>query len=298
MENIEKNNEYRHYTTEECFIPPSKLIRGFTQKNFKAKLHLQEFYEINVITRGSADHYVGQRKITVSAGDTFIVPPNVMHGYDGGDSVDVYHILINPKFLEKNSAELQRLSAFSSLFKIDPLVRERTSAKLHFRLTEEEIAALMPRLESLALHSSTSEAVDLVISNAEALIIIAELCAIYDRHTEMALEHDVEDASFLSSIAHVYEAYADRLTVDDLARIARMSRNAYIEKFKRTTGQTPARFLRMHRLDMAKQMLTETTLTEAEIATAVGFTDTSHLIKVFVQELGVTPSSYKKGRST
>jgi AraC-like DNA-binding protein len=73
-----------------------------------------------------------------------------------------------------------------------------------------------------------------------------------------------------------------------------MSRNAYITKFKRVTGQAPAKFLRRHRVDMAKQMLTETTLTEAEIAVAVGFTDTSHLIKVFLNELGVPPSSFRR----
>jgi AraC-like DNA-binding protein len=45
---------------------------------------------------------------------------------------------------------------------------------------------------------------------------------------------------------------------------------------------------------MAKQLLAETSLTESEIASAVDFTDTSHLIKVFLSELGVTPSSYRK----
>ena len=289
------NNEYRDYTIEECFVPSSKLIRGFTQKNFKAKFHLQEFYEINIITRGSANHNIGQRKINVSLGDTFIVPPNVMHGYDGNESVDVYHLLIHPKFLEKNSAELQRLSSFSALFKIDPLMRENTSAKLHFRLTDEEIAMLTPRLESLTIHSKSSETVDMIISNAEALIIIAELCAIYDKHAEMSEEREAtDDSAFLSSIARIYEAYSEKITIEALAHIARMSRNAYISKFKRVIGCTPAKFLRKHRVDMAKQLLAETSLTESEIASAVGFTDTSHLIKVFLSELGVTPSAYRK----
>lgn len=283
----------RHYTAEECFVPATKLVRGFTQKNFKANLHLQEFYEINIITRGSANHFIGQRTINVSVGDTFIVPPNVIHGYDGNESVDVYHILIHPKFLEKNFSELRRLSAFSELFKINPMIQEKTSANLHFRLTDDEIAMLTPMMESLALHSKKSEPVDMIISNSAALIIISELCSIYDSRFENSNSYDTEDSAFLSSMARIYEAYGEKLTVVELAHIARMSKNSYIAKFKHITGQTPAKFLRKHRVDVAKQMLRETTLTESEIAISVGFTDTSHLIKVFLSETGQTPSAYR-----
>ena len=115
----------------------------------------------------------------------------------------------------------------------------------------------------------------------------------YDRHIEMPNSYEIEDSAFLSSMARIYEAYSEKLTVVELARIARMSKNAYITKFKHITGQTPARFLRKHRVDVAKQMLSESTLTESEIAIAVGFTDTSHLIKVFLSEMGTTPSTYR-----
>lgn len=285
------NNEYRSFTSEECFIPFSKLVRGFTQKNFKAKLHCQEFYEINIIIRGSAYHYIGEKRIRVSTGDTFIIPPNVLHGYDGNDSVDVYHMLINPRFLEKNAADLQLLTSFSSLFKIDPLMREKTSSNMHFKLTEEEIDNLFPKLESLASHSKDSETVNCIISSAEALIIIAELCSIYEHRSKTI--SDEEDSEFLSSIAHIYENYGEKITVVELARIAKMSRNAYIEKFKRITGQTPAKFLKLYRIEIIKQMLYSTSNSESEIALAVGCYDTSHLIKMFHSETGLTPSEFR-----
>ena len=73
-----------------------------------------------------------------------------------------------------------------------------------------------------------------------------------------------------------------------------MSRNSYITKFKRVTGQSPARFIKLHRIDMAKRMLTETSMSEAEIAQEVGCVDVSHLIKMFYSEVGMTPSAYRK----
>jgi len=288
------DTEHPHYTSEEVFHTPQLTVFGFVEESYNKKLHSQEFYEINIVLSGSANHYIGKRRITVSVGDTFIIPPLVMHGYDGGEGFDVYHVLLSPKYLEKYSASLQVLPAFSSLFRIDPLMREKTSAKLHFRLKEEEIASIMPRLECLHIRSHGSGHADPIISEGEALIIIAELCAIYESRTDDQIAPENEDSAFLASIAHLYEHYNEGLTIDSLSRIAQMSRNAYITKFKRVTGQAPARFIKLYRIDMAKRMLTETSMSEADIAQAVGCVDVSHLIKMFSSEIGMTPSAYRK----
>ena len=287
------NTEHPHYTSKETFLSSRAAVLGFLEESYNKKLHSQEFYEVNIVLRGSANHYIGQRSITVCAGDTFIIPPNVMHGYDGGAGFDVYHILISQKYLERNAAELQLLPAFSALFRIDPLMRERTSAKLHFRLSEEEISTLSPRLDSLFRYSHTEGAVNAIAAGGEALIIIAELCSMYERHNASP-ETENEDSAFLSSIACIYERYAEKLTVDSLCRMAQMSRSSYIAKFKRVTGLPPAKFLKQYRVSVAKRLLSETALSEAEIAQAVGCVDTSHLIKLFSSETGVSPSVWRK----
>ena len=288
------NTEHPHFTSSEIFTSHQSTVLGFVEESYNKKLHSQEFYEINIVLSGSANHYIGKRRITVSVGDTFIIPPSGMHGYDGGEGFDVYHVLLSPKYLEKYSASLQVLPSFSSLFIIDPLMREKTSAKLHFRLSEEEIGSLMPRLKCLKQHSYGSGHADPIISEGEALIIIAELCAIYESRTDDLIAPENEDSAFLASIAHLYEHYNEGLTIEMLSRIAQMSRNAYITKFKRVTGQTPARFIKLYKLEMIKRMLADTSLSEAEIAQAVGCTDTSHMIRLFSSEVGITPSVYRK----
>ncbi len=289
--------KHPHYTIEETFRSPQTTVKGFTERSYNKKLHSQEFYEINIVLCGSANHYIGTRCITVSKGDTFIIPPNVMHGYDGGEGFDVYHILLSPKYLEKYSASLRLLPAFSSLFRIDPLMREKTSAKLHFRLSEEEIDSLMPRLIGLNARVKKSGNADSIIAEGEALILICELCDIYERRSVSASAPEAEDSAFLASIAHLYGHYNEGLTIDVLSKIAQMSRNAYITKFKRVTGQTPARFIKLYKVEMIKRLLTDTAFSEAEIAHMVGCTDVSHLVKLFSSETGGTPSLYRKKES-
>ena len=153
----------------------------------------------------------------------------------------------------------------------------------------------MSRLECLFLRSYGNKISDHLITEGETLIIICELCDIYERRSREVSERQHDDAAFLSSIAHLYQHYNEGLTIDNLARMAQMSRNSYIAKFKRVMGHPPARFIKLYKVDIIKQMLTNTSLSEAEIANNVGCSDVSHLIKLFSSETGVSPSVYRRG---
>ena len=285
-----------HYTAEEEFKYPIRLVRGFTMRNYTVGMHSQGFYEINIVLRGEAMHFIGRRAIKVRTGDAFIIPPDVIHAYDGGKGFDVYHILISPRYLEKHGAELQLLPAFASLFRLDPMMRENTSTKLHFRLSESEISEILPRLNELTERTQAKSTVDEIITNSEALTVIAWLCDVYEKHKKLRGNTESEDGDFTVSISRIYENCKERLTVDELAKIARMSRTAYIDKFKRVTGVPPAKFIRKNKVEVAKRMLLESSMTEAEIASEVGLTDTSHLIKLFLSEAGMTPSAYRNSK--
>ena len=283
-----------HYTADVEFQNPIRQVRGFIMRNYNKGMHSQGFYEINIVLAGEAMHFIGKSHFKVGVGDTFIIPPDVMHGYVGGSGFDVYHILISPKYLEKHGAELQLMPAFSSLFRIDPLVRENTSARLYFRLNNSEIEDLLPRLDYLAESTLAQDTAHAIMANHEALSVIALLCEIYENHRGSEGLKDNEDEVFLQSIAYIYTHYNEKITLDNLIKMAKMSRTAYIEKFKRVTGKPPAGFVRSYRIQMAKHLLSESNLSESEIAAAVGLTDTSHLIKLFTAEMGITPSLYRR----
>lgn len=295
MDGIVIKEMNRHFSVSEIFTDSMRSVRCFIEKNYNKGMHSQEFYEINIVLKGSAVHRIGSSTYTVTAGDTFIIPPNVKHGYAGGEGFDVCHILLSPKYLEKHSADLRLLPAFSSLFRIDPLMREKTSARLYFTLTDSEMEALMPKLDGLTEHSKNTDAESTITAGAEALIIITRLCSIYEsRDASASKAESGDDSAFLSSIAYIYESFDKRVTVDELSRIARMSRTAYITRFKRVTGMPPATLLRQYRISVAKQLLKDTDATEAEIAQETGFYDAAHFFRVFKAETGLSPTEYRK----
>jgi len=73
----------------------------------------------------------------------------------------------------------------------------------------------------------------------------------------------------------------EQISLAKLASECRLSRSHFARAFKKSTGQSPHRWLLERRLGTAKQMLVDTKSSISDIAFASGFADQSHLTRVF-----------------
>ena len=288
---LEKEKKHPHWSVDDIFGGSKGPVRGFVQRDYRIGMHEQDFYEIHIVLGGHGEHYIGERHTPVREGDVFIIPPNVSHGYEGGVGFDVYHIVLRPGFLEKNSSELQSLPHFSALFRTEPFMRERTAARLHLHLDRDELFALRPRLDELAGRSGNDAPHDIILSSCNALMVISSLCTAYDGRLCGGAG---EDEQFARSLSYIYENYGGRILVSELSRIAGMSRTAYIEKFKEITGKTPGAFIALHRVMAARELIVSTSEPIEDISVRVGFYDASHLTRTFLKHIGKTPSELRK----
>lgn len=81
------------------------------------------------------------------------------------------------------------------------------------------------------------------------------------------------------------------LSLDDLARVAKLSRYQTLRGFARATGLTPHAYLTQRRLALAVRKLRRGEPL-VEVALAAGFCDQSHFSNVFVRAYGVPPGVY------
>ncbi|MDR3399548.1 MAG: AraC family transcriptional regulator [Pandoraea sp.] len=87
---------------------------------------------------------------------------------------------------------------------------------------------------------------------------------------------------------------ADEPNLADVARACDMSARQFVDAFRRTTGLPPHRWLRVHRVEMAKDLLQRSPLSLADIAFACGFSDQSHFTRTFAQATGLTPGTWRR----
>jgi transcriptional regulator GlxA family with amidase domain len=78
-----------------------------------------------------------------------------------------------------------------------------------------------------------------------------------------------------------------------LAGVAGLSVHHFARQFKQSTGVTPHTYLTQKRVERAQEMLVQTDLPLAEIASAVGFFDQGHLARHFRNLLGKTPREFR-----
>lgn len=80
----------------------------------------------------------------------------------------------------------------------------------------------------------------------------------------------------------------------ELARAVNLSPGHFVRAFKQSTGQPPHRWLVEQRIEKAKQLLVNTSLSLAEIALACGFSDQSHFGRVFSRATHTSPGAWRR----
>lgn len=86
------------------------------------------------------------------------------------------------------------------------------------------------------------------------------------------------------------------IALADMAAVAGLSPSAFLRGFKRSTGQTPHRFVTEQRVRVAQDLLAASALSIAEIALTVGFSSQSHLGTAFRAITGMSPAQYRRIR--
>lgn len=81
------------------------------------------------------------------------------------------------------------------------------------------------------------------------------------------------------------------LTLIELAKESGLSRYQLIRAFAREVGLTPHAYILQRRIALAQRLI-RAGCDLAEVATAAGFCDQSHLTRWFVRQFGVTPRRY------
>ena len=94
--------------------------------------------------------------------------------------------------------------------------------------------------------------------------------------------------------AYALENYSMDITVRELAEsVFFMNQNYISHLFAEKKGISFSAFLRQVRISHAKELLKEEKWSVTEVAAMVGYNDTSQFIRIFRQEVGVTPKKYR-----
>ena len=87
------------------------------------------------------------------------------------------------------------------------------------------------------------------------------------------------------------------LNLATLAEECRLSVSHFARSFRRSFGTSAHRYLILHRVEIAKALLSDTNSSLVEIAAQTGFSDQAALTRTFANVVGATPGKWRREHS-
>ncbi len=112
---------------------------------------------------------------------------------------------------------------------------------------------------------------------------------------EMIADTKIEN-DFVKKVREIVEANLTNtdFTVEQLCKSVFMSHSQLHRKLDALTGCSPNKFIRIIRLNKAKELLKDTTNSIASVALDSGYNDPGYFARIFKQEYGITPQKWRE----
>jgi AraC-like DNA-binding protein len=191
-------------------------------------------------------------------------------------------VCIEPRVLYA-AAEACGLGPAHPKLRAGPALIDAVCERLVGALVEEAKGADYPRQELIVA----------AVANALALRLVTRFVA--DAAQQGGVRGALNAHAFRAVSAHIERHLAERLSLDELARVAGVSRFHFARQFRLRTGESPMEFLVRTRIERGKSLLRAGVASVGDVASALGFADQSHFARTFKRHVGVPPSVYKSG---
>ena len=260
--------------------------------NRAGPMHWHPYFEIATAQSGVLDYQVGQTHTILEPGDSIFVNQNMLHGIRqvSGAAPDPLPIIVfsGTVIAPENSAiyqnYIQPILACSSL----PFVVFRQGNDL-WNEVHRQIRAIYcamrerPVCYELAVQRSLCCILEAVFRNLDSLP--------KSEASRVQLDAQIRLQKMLS---YIYENYTRTITLADIAGAANISRSEAGRCFQAYLGCSPVEALIQHRLETARHLLQQTTMTLQEISFACGFHSVNYFSRQFRRKYGYSPGE-KRG---
>jgi AraC family transcriptional regulator len=96
------------------------------------------------------------------------------------------------------------------------------------------------------------------------------------------------------AVAYIEAHLESKLSAPELAQVVGFTRSHFSSAFKQSVGLPPMAYVATRRVERAKAMITSSGKKLADIASACGFVDQSHLTKSFRRRFGIAPAAWRR----
>ncbi len=169
----------------------------------------------------------------------------------------------------------------------DPVMRRLSDALAATEATHDDHSAIMADALRLAILTRTF--------SRQALRAPSELAPADGVHKEEVGRpvRSLQNWRLKRVLQYVDKNLTGKITLQDMAAVAGLSRMHFAAQFRAATGVRPREYLLRRRIERAQELLKQPEVTLVDIALTVGFQTQAHFTTVFKRFVGDTPYQWR-----
>lgn len=257
---------------------------------FYHHLHYHPEFQITAILKGDGIFYAGNNMSAFAEGDVFVIGSNVPHLLKCSN---VYHSPQSPG-VKGVSLFFDRLSFGRQFFEIKEMQGLKallTNANRVIKVTGKASTEIFDQIAETQTLTEES----LIIAFLKILSLVSKAPKSYLNSEQYNLLLNRDEGGRLNEVLDfTFNNFQKEITIEQVAKVALLSRSQFSYFFKLHTGKTYIRFLNDLRVENACILLRGTNQTIEKICFDVGFQNVSNFVRQFKKAKESTPSSYRK----
>lgn len=255
--------------------------------------HWHSELEFVEILQGSMECHIGEETIELQKGDTFFINSGVIHKYQAlqrcrEEQCVFSDILFLPEIIAPHSSLIYEKYVRPIILHGKPFVVMHQTQEW-----EQSIRDLYHHIVNICL--SEEDLAELRIQAGVSELWTRLFHYLYQEKSEQQENKNIlAQARLRKMMQFIWDHFAEKITLDDIAGSANISKSAALRCFRSGMQTSPVGYLNDYRLNRAKELLLSSHSTVSDIAVSVGFDNVGYFDRVFRRTFGVTPKQFVK----
>lgn len=243
----------------------------------KSTIGIHENLELLWILEGEGSVLYDGQRLRVGKGDIIVVNTYTIHQVVATE-LPLFCVIIDRKFCQYNGIDPGQL-----LFQ--RIIRNDGQLEQQFRQLMDTYTCQEDPFRNAAFKCGV-------------LNVLLYLCRHYSTHRQEDLSNTPAMEHVRHAIGYMKANFSRKITMDQIAAQAGLSKFHFLREFKRITGRTPIHYLNAIRCEYARNLLESGNHSVKEVAFLCGFSNNSYFSSVFQRYTGLLPSQVHTGSNS
>lgn len=283
-----KHIRLNYFTNNPAF--PFFIQYGKHEENLEQHVH-DDFYELVIVLRGSANHIVGDDIFPIQKGDVFVISEDTAHGYEAPKDFKICNIMFRLDYFFDQTCDLCTMSGFHAFFMIEPTIAKTSGFSNRLTLKGNVFNEINHQLQTMIYeYEKKAWGYQTLLSSLFTTLAVT-LCRYYQ---ELSTSRGQDISPLISPISYIENHYHEEISIDTLAKMAGVSERHFSRLFRDVYHTSPGQYLLQYRVQKAGQLLDYTDMPISEIAYQCGFNDSNYFSRQFHKIYNCSPRQFRK----